>query len=259
MKKGKRPNTLVTGGRGFIAKYLRSPYDPWDLKDGKDILKIDKCKGPYKFVLHAAAVHTELEDMFRTNVDGTLKVVERANQWGAKVIFISSAAVYGNRFSATEESSPSPINLYGFSKVIGEYIVQQFAKDWTILRLSNVFGTGGAGVVSKWDEQAKPLLNYDGIQYRDFIFVESVIEFIEIVKKQDLNGIYNVSSGRATQLKKIYDFFTVVDSQRKQKFQNPVTHPLMREIETSGLNNFKARQAGFNPQGLSDIIDGFRD
>lgn len=251
MKRGRprRPETLITGGRGFIGSRLKG--DVWDIKDDNDINFIRGCKGPYKYVIHAAAVHSGLEWMFGTNVDGTRKVVERANEWGAKVIFLSSAAVYGECYGARENSTLQPVNSYGFSKVAGEHIVESLAKEWVILRLSNVYGPGGQGVISKILENKKVQMNYDGVQTRDFIYIDDVLDFI--LKAKKLRGIFNVSSGGSTSISELFFNWAV-----KMNRQNPVAHPLQQEIQSSGIGNFKARQAGLNVRTLEQGIDDFR-
>lgn len=136
-------------------------------------------------VEHPDACHT-------INVHGTANIFEAARMNGvASVIFSSSSAVYGPYDTPVHESMAcNPQSPYGFSKLIGELYCKQYAHSYGIntvaLRYFNVFGKRQnshgpyAGVIAAL--RRKLSLNEpitilgDGLQTRDFIPVEKVVE-----------------------------------------------------------------------------------
>ena len=90
---------------------------------------------------------------FETNAKGTLCVLEKARKDDAKVVFASSAAVYGNPtvFPTPEEYGFHPFSCYGLSKVVGEEYCQmyreQYGLDIVITRFANVYGLRCHGVI----------------------------------------------------------------------------------------------------------------
>ena len=83
---------------------------------------------------------------FETNAKGTLCVLEKARKDDAKLVFASSAAVYGNptQLPTSEEYGFHPFSCYGLSKVVGEEYCQmyreQYGLDIVITRFANVYG-----------------------------------------------------------------------------------------------------------------------
>ena len=189
---------LVTGGLGFIGANLVSRLISKnevtildDLSSGRvsnitqhrgnpklellegnvlDHRKIDEAIAGVDEVVHLAAVvsvNRSLEDpnlVHRTNVEGTLNVLEGCLRHSVKrMIFASSAAVYGNHHSdpLTEEMRPNPSNLYGATKLAGEAYVKAYHEthglEIAILRMMNVYGPGRSpgpytGVIAQFAE-----------------------------------------------------------------------------------------------------------
>lgn len=126
------------------------------------------------------------------NVTGTANILEAARLNGvASVIFSSSSAIYGPYDVPVHEAMEcNPQSPYGFSKLIGELYCKQYAHNYGInavaLRYFNVFGKrqnphgAYAGVIAAL--RRKLSLNEpitilgDGLQTRDFIPVEKVVE-----------------------------------------------------------------------------------
>jgi len=175
---------MVTGGAGFIGFHLSKKlssltedltiYD--NLSSGKmenvndvpaakfvkgDILDTKTLLSQPKMdlIYHLAAqvvvpysMENPLED-FDTNAKGTLCVLEKARKDDAKLVFASSAAVYGNPsvFPTPEIYGFHPFSCYGLSKVVGEEYCQmyreQYGLDIVITRFANVYGSRCHGVI----------------------------------------------------------------------------------------------------------------
>ncbi|MEM1607684.1 MAG: NAD-dependent epimerase/dehydratase family protein [Ignisphaera sp.] len=194
---------LVTGGAGFVghnlALYLaergfdvvvldsleRSTSFALERLRGRGIpiLKVDaRFFDGYKnfdVVVHAAAYVSVSESIERpveyldNNALGTAKVAYNCARHGARLVYLSSAAVYGNsvRLPVPKDHPINPVSLYGFSKWLGELIVNHlntvYGLRYVILRLFNVYGPGQnpsyAGVVASFLERAlrgEPLIIY---------------------------------------------------------------------------------------------------
>jgi len=103
-------------------------------------------------VIDAAAFHkVELceqdpEQAFRVNAFGGFNVARAAGGVGARVVFVSTDYVFdgGNRIGYAEDAPVAPVNVYGASKVAGEWMVRLAAANWLVIRGSGIFGRAGS-------------------------------------------------------------------------------------------------------------------
>ncbi|ELS30612.1 MULTISPECIES: dTDP-4-dehydrorhamnose reductase [Pseudanabaena] len=88
----------------------------------------------------------EVERAFNVNAIGALNVARASRDIGALCVYVSTDYVFhGDRqVPYTESDLPDPINVYGTSKLTGEYLVKQTTLRSLILRISSVFGKAGA-------------------------------------------------------------------------------------------------------------------
>jgi UDP-glucose 4-epimerase len=190
---------LITGNKGFIGSGLSG--DGIDLKDGVDVVTY-KAEKKYDVVIHTAALTSVTESVkdpeayFRTNVLGTMNMVRQHPE--AKFIYLSTAGVYGEGKRHTIRSEVHPTSPYALTKYLGERVVRSMAKDWCVLRLTNVTGDGERGEPNVYQvfKKADILPIYgDGMQTRDFIPVENVRSTIMHVVETAYTGIRNVGAG----------------------------------------------------------------
>jgi UDP-glucose 4-epimerase len=152
------------------------------------------------------------------NVDGTFNILEAARINKVKrVIFSSSAAVYGNTTEQCREDMPcNPQSPYGSSKRIGELLCQQYATSYNletvILRYFNVYGPrqkpdgAYASVHAKFSyliKHNRPITIYgDGLQTRDFIHVNEIVRANLTAGMATIipGDIFNVASGNSITL-----------------------------------------------------------
>ncbi|MCL2172044.1 MAG: GDP-mannose 4,6-dehydratase [Nitrososphaerota archaeon] len=235
---------MVTGGAGFIGFHLSKAltsltnnltiYD--NLSSGKienvqdvpaakfvkgDILDLKTLLTQEKMdvIYHLAAqvvvpysMENPMED-FDTNAKGTLCVLEKARKDDAKVVFASSAAVYGNPsvFPTPESYGFHPFSCYGLSKVVGEEYCQmyreQYGLDIVITRFANVYGSRCHGVIHDFlDKLVKNPEKLEiigtGQQCRDFVHVSDVVN--ALVKVGTMNSVtgevYNLGFGKTVSI-----------------------------------------------------------
>ena len=242
MDQFKGKSILVTGGAGFIGSHLCKKlsslssnltiYD--NLSNGKvenvkhlpkvnfvkaDIRNLKKLYSQEKtnLVYHLAAqvvvpysMENPIED-FETNARGTLNVLEKARKDDARVVFASSAAVYGNttQLPTPETHALNPASCYGLSKVVGEQYCNMYSKQYglevTIVRFANVYGPKCHGVIQDFldkigrnPEQLEIIGS--GMQSRDFVHIYDVVDALLLSATSDvaIGETFNIGFGKTT-------------------------------------------------------------
>ena len=239
---------LITGGAGFIGRYLASSlseehfitiYDNLSNSTKPDFEKIKFVKGDVlnyetllesskncDVIIHLAAKIDVAESIINpdntinVNVNGTENVLKCCVQNKIrKIIFASSAAVYGEQENIiTEQSKTKPLSPYGESKLLAEKKIKKYCNEnkleGIVFRMFNVYGKGQtqqyAGVITKFAENISnniPLTVYgDGKQTRDFISINDVVEaYIHAIENAQKKKwiTYNLGTGIATSIKQL--------------------------------------------------------
>jgi UDP-glucose 4-epimerase len=239
---------LVTGGAGFIGSHLAHALSPANevrvlddfsrgrrerVPDGVDVLEgdvrdgelLDSALAGVDCVFHTAGLSRVVESVERPveshdrNSLGTVKLLEAACEHDARVVFSSSAAIYGRPSSIPihESDSKSPRSPYGVDKLAADRYTRLFDElyglDTISLRYFNVYGPlpeggVGGGVVRIFLERARrgaPLqIEGDGSQCRDFVHVRDVVQANLRAATADASGrAYNVGTGESTTIERL--------------------------------------------------------
>ena len=301
---------LVTGGAGFIGSNLvdallakgHSVRILDDMSTGKrsnlpmDNPKVELIEGDVadaalvtrvmagcSAVVHLAAVasvQASVDDPVRThqsNFVGTLNVCESMVKAGIKrVVFASSAAIYGNNGEGTaihEDTPKSPLTPYASDKLASEQYLDFYRREHglepMIFRFFNIFGprqdpsSPYSGVISIFTklalaEQSVAIFG-DGSQTRDFVYVQDLVSILvqSLEVSEPSPGAVNVGLSRSTSLNDlIAELGTVTGSPLK------VIHhaPRQGDIRHSRANNsrllerFKLPEPTAIGKGLSQLI-----
>jgi UDP-glucose 4-epimerase len=151
------------------------------------------------------------------NVLGIVNLLQAAvNAGTSRFCFASSGgAVYGEQdeFPARESHSRRPASAYGTSKLCGEEYLALYGRAYDLsglaLRYANVYGPaqnphGEAGVVAiflqKMLSGGAPVINGDGLQTRDYVYVEDVARINALAVESRFAGALNVGTARETEL-----------------------------------------------------------
>jgi UDP-glucose 4-epimerase len=196
--------------------------------DIRDIDLLDDAMKGVDYVFHLSAMWLlHCKDFPRTafhvNIEGTFNVLEACvKNKVKKLIYSSSASVYGDAVQVpmTEEHPYNNKNFYGATKIAGEAMCTAFNDRYGLqvigLRYMNVYGPGQdqtavyTGVVpimlNKIDANESPVINGDGSQAYDFIYVEDVARCNVAALTSDTPfGFYNVGTGIQTSVRELCD------------------------------------------------------
>lgn len=200
----------------------------WAVGDLRDEALLAAALRGVEYVHHHAAIASVAVSVAQplleqeVNVVGTLRLLEAARQAGVRrVVFAASAAAYGNNPESPkrEEMRPEPASPYGLSKVAGEYYCRIYSEifglETVCLRYFNVFGprqdpaSPYSGVISLFARRLllgqAPLIQGDGEQSRDFVYVEDVVQAnLRASQVDQARGeVYNIGCGRSTTIREL--------------------------------------------------------
>ncbi len=195
---------------------LRAQVITGDIKDAETWKEIRE-RFAFDVIFHKAAItDTTVQDqalMMKTNSDSFRYILELALEWGAKVIYASSAGVYGNTPAPMrEETGLEPENVYGYSKLSMDYIAMDYMGRFPELkvvgfRYFNVYGYKEqykgktASMIYQLYKQMKegkrPRLFKWGEQRRDFVYIRDVVQANLLALEKDVSGIFNIATGEA--------------------------------------------------------------
>jgi UDP-glucose 4-epimerase len=158
----------------------------------------------------------------RINIMGMLNLLEAAREVGVKkIVFASSGGtVYGEQeqFPADETHSTHPICPYGVSKLTGEHYLHYYHVEhhipYVALRYANIYGPrqnphGEAGVVAIFATRLlagqQPIINGDGKQTRDYVYVGDVARANLAAVQTDFIGPINIGTGVETDVNVLFN------------------------------------------------------
>ena len=233
----------VTGAKGFIGTHLLSA-----LKKQGSVVTLPRRKGlPGKRELKRFVADTDLffhlggvnrdtdEEIINGNIIGTSQLLESILNNGkpsARLVFASSSQVYtlaNSKKPIRETGKAIPDTVYGVSKQSAENLIRNSGVPFVVLRMSNVYGPrcrpNYNSVVATFCHRAikgLPLvINGDGQQCRDFVYIEDVVRAFMLAGLEPVAGsanIFNVSSGQMVSLKKIVKQISRLHKNTKVEF-----------------------------------------
>lgn len=223
-------DNFARGKWGNIAEYLEDPRCRV-YANGGDIRDVDLLNDAMRGmdgVIHLAAMWLlHCNDFpraaFHVNIEGTFNVLEACVRNNVKrLVYSSSASVYGDADDVpmTEGHSFNNRNFYGATKIAGEAMCRAFHDRYGLsyvgMRYMNVYGphqdqtavyTGVIPILlNKIDANEPPVINGDGTQAYDFIYVEDCARCNVLAFEAEIEDeFYNVGTGIQTSIRDLCD------------------------------------------------------
>lgn len=280
-------DNLTRGKRSHIDGFLQDPRCRL-FEDGGDIRDTDILNAAVKgrdAVIHLAAMwllHCKdyPRTAFHVNIEGTFNVLEACVRNNVKrLVYSSSASVYGDALEVpmTESHPFNNRNFYGASKIAGEAMCRAFHDRYGLsyvgLRYMNVYGphqdqtAAYTGVIpimlNKIDANEPPIINGDGTQAYDFVYVEDVARCNLLALCADVTDeFYNVGSGVQTRISELCDTILRLRGSDLQVTYRPYSKDDARRLVQNriGCPKKAARDLGFTArysleEGLAKLMD----
>lgn len=182
-----------------------------DVTNKQDWKKIPRADYVYHFAAPSSVVlfnKNPTESIYIT-IQGFLNCIDWAlRNKVKKIIYASSGSVYGNK-SAKRTEIVTPTNIYGKTKLVCEHIAKLYEKQIPMLGLRIFAGYGPqedqkgefASVITlfyQWlKKKQKPIVYGDGLQKRDFIYINDIVNLLITVAHNETTGLLDVGSGKS--------------------------------------------------------------
>jgi nucleoside-diphosphate-sugar epimerase len=240
------PVILITGANGFVGRHLiwhlsqkggvqivatdmqdaltplgslrcSVEYVAGDLSDRTFVEKLAAEK-PFKALVHLAAVLSQSADMatyfsiMNSNIQATFLLLEAARKNESRIIFPSTALVYGcQKGPFREDMQTDPGDFYALSKSMCEQLIRFYGRKYgvpsVIFRIGILYGPSQSGamfipslVSALLAGREFPMTN--GEQTRDFVYIEDFVRALDTALSDDaLSGVFNIGTGKAPTLR----------------------------------------------------------
>lgn len=214
----------------------------------------------------------------KVNIVGGINLYECCRKYGVKkIIFASSGGtIYGEQkyFPADENHPLQPCSPYGISKLTNEkylyYYKEIFGIKFVALRYANVYGPrqnphGEAGVIAifskKFLKNEQPVINGDGKNTRDYVFIDDVVEANVLALDEKLSGSFNIGTGVEHDVITIFNALKKISSSKHK----PVFGPAKSGEQRRSCLDFRLFQklTGWTPktsleEGLTHTVEFFK-
>ena len=273
LSSGKEANLTDALSRGAVLHNA-------DIRDGEKIIELIGREQP-DVVFHLAAQIDVRVSMARpgfdarTNVEGTVNVLEAARQAGSVRRFVFSStggAIYGDteQIPTPETEEPLPMSGYGQSKFCAERYLGLYSRVYGMptmaLRFGNVYGPrqdphGEAGVIAifcgRYVTGGRPKVFGDGTQTRDYIFVGDLVQAIIAAGDSEATGEINIGTEEETTVLQLIDAIRAAGGARAGEFEPEFAEARLGELDRSCLAVAKARDV-LGWEAAVDVREGIR-
>lgn len=196
------------------------------------------------------------------NIIGGLNLLQCCVAHGVKKFIFASTggAIYGEQdyFPADEQHPTRPLSPYGITKLTTEKYLHFYhhthGLKYTVLRYANVYGPrqnphGEAGVVAIFCKRMlsgdQPVINGDGKQTRDYVFVDDVVQANALALEGGDQMTYNVGTGVETDVNQLFHMLAdAVDHDVEEKHGPGAAGEQQRSVLDAGLIQ---RELGWKP------------
>lgn len=287
---------LVTGAGGFLGTavisrlfedqyevvglYRKLPEDrhPWEsIEIDLDDQKLDLSGKDFDCVIHCAAVipndffGEDTLDIAETNKKIDKNVIDHCSEKGIRLIYISSASVYGFTDSKIDEYSPlNPSGLYSLGKLKSEVLIREKLQNYVVLRVNAPY--------ANWQKQNTVLkifienavadldITYHGSGKRmqDFTHVSDIAHAVKCcLIHENVTGIFNIASGRSISMRSLAEMIVSLTAGCQSKIlpsgKADVQENYRPQFDISKAKKFLGWEPAISPEaGISQWINSLQ-
>jgi dTDP-4-dehydrorhamnose reductase len=231
-----RKRILITGSAGVLGtelyKHFKTnfsvcastlkPRESWQVAlDITNTVACERLVAEFKpdYIIHAAAL-TDLEkceqnlsDAYASNTQPVKILAQLASRYHAKFIFVSTANVFnGEKKIYNEYDEPTPINVYGLTKHMGELMTAYYSHNYLIIRLGWLVGGGPtldkkfvAKIVEQLSSGSREL-HVVSDKFGTISYAPDVVRMLQYLLEKNSTGVYHIAATGITSRFKMAEF-----------------------------------------------------
>ena len=275
---GSRITKIFSGKFETYATYIsKKPPLDWcetrelDVRKKESVVKlIDEIRPGV--VVHTAALtdvdycESHREEAWELNAVGTSNVIEGCERVGASLVYISTDYVFdGKRGNYSENDPVNPISYYAVSKLEGEKLLEKCKIDYSVGRVSVVYGWNGPlqrANFATWvikNLKEKKRINVVDDQYNTPTLADSGAEAVYLMVKNNAKGVYHITGCEcinryqfALSIAKVFG----LDGSKITLGKTPeLKQPAKRPYNSCLLTSKAERELGYRPMTASEGLD----
>lgn len=270
-KLASRPDIdLVATSRGAnrLLQQKGYAYSAMDIADAAEVQKVIEMHKPDS-VIHTAAMthvdvcHKEPENCRKMNVEATENIVKACKHVGSHLVHLSTDFIFdGEDGPYSENDEPSPLSVYGESKLASEKVVQQSGLPAAILRTILLYGVAenmSRSNIVLWAKEAlsEPKnINVVDDQFRSPTLAEDLADACILAAEKRAEGIFHISGPETMSVLdlvyKVAHFWKLDKELISRVSSSTLSQPAKRPPRT-GFDISKARrELGFEPHTFEE-------
>ena len=232
--------------------------------EDRDISKEPALSGIYDIIFREAAItdprYGDDKEMVRSNIEGFKNIIKLAHSSGAKLVYASSASMYGNGPAPQKESQKKEIlSAYAESKLAMDDIAEELYKKMHIAHkgrpASMIYH-----LVRQMKKGGRPRIFKMGEQKRDHIYVKDVVEATILAADARKSGVYNVGTGTAVDFNGLVaDINSLLGTSLEPEYiDNPYegTYQNYTQADTKAAEKYLGFKARYSlKDGIRDYIE----
>lgn len=252
-------DNLSSGRIGFIKDLMENDKFNFTRGDIRNTVDLEKITKNSEVIFHLAAQTSVPFSMKNPNEDceinviGTSNVLNAARKAGARLVFASSAAVYGNpeKKPTPETYSTHPVSFYGLTKLVGEnycrFYQENYGLEVVVLRIFNVYGPDCHGAIFDFLNKLRTTPDKleilgTGKQARDFVYISDMVNFLlkAAITPAAAGQIFNVGTGTTTSVSELAEMIIEILGLKDVKIYFKGGQAWEGDMDTTLADNSKA-------------------